>query len=60
MIGVVTDDTTMLRGVVEAQRERAKTMKEMASSSRFFFEEPVVDQKAVAKNLTPEALVLLG
>jgi glutamyl-tRNA synthetase len=60
MIGVVTDDTAMLGGVVEAQRERAKTLKEMASSSRFFFEEPVVDQKAVAKNLTPEALVLLG
>jgi glutamyl-tRNA synthetase len=59
MIGVVTDDTAMLGGVVEAQRERAKTLKEMASSSRFFFEEPVFDQKAVAKNLTPEALVLL-
>jgi glutamyl-tRNA synthetase len=60
MIGVVTNDTAMLGGVVEAQRERAKTMKEMAQSSRFFFEEPVADQKAVAKNLTPEALALLG
>ncbi len=59
-IGVVTDDTALLGGVVEAQRERAKTLKEMAASSRFFFEEPVVDQKAVAKNLTPEALALLG
>jgi glutamyl-tRNA synthetase len=60
MIGLVTDDTAMLAGVVEAQRERAKTLKEMAQSSRFFFEEPVADQKAVTKNLTPEALVMLG
>jgi glutamyl-tRNA synthetase len=60
LLGVVTDDATLLAGVVEAQRERAKTLKEMAQSSRFFFEEPVVDPKAVAKNLTPEALVMLG
>ena len=46
--------------MVEAQRERAKTLKEMALSSRFFFEEPVADPKAVAKNLTPDALALLG
>jgi glutamyl-tRNA synthetase len=60
MIGLVTDDIAMLAGVVEAQRERAKTLKEMAQSSRFFFEDPVADQKAVTKNLTPEALVMLG
>ena len=60
MQGVVTDDDTLLAGVVEAQRERAKTMKEMAGSSLFFFREPVADEKAVAKHLTAEALVLLG
>lgn len=60
MLGIITDEIALLSGVVEAQRERAKTLKEMAQSSRFFFEEPVIDQKAAAKNLTPEALVLLG
>jgi len=58
--GVVTDDATLLAGVVEAQRERAKTMKEMAASSLFFFREPVVDEKAVAKHLTAEARALLA
>jgi glutamyl-tRNA synthetase len=58
--GVVTDDAVLLAGVVEAQRERAKTMKEMAASSLFFFREPVVDEKAVAKHLTPDARALLA
>ncbi len=60
MQGVVTDDDTLVAGVVEAQRERAKTMKEMAGSSLFFFREPVADEKAVAKHLTADARVLLG
>ena len=60
MQGVVTDNDALVAGVVEAQRERAKTMKEMAGSSLFFFREPVADEKAVAKHLTAEALVLLG
>jgi glutamyl-tRNA synthetase len=46
--------------VVEALRERAKTMKEMAAAGLFFFHEPVPDEKAVAKHLTPEARALLG
>ena len=45
---------------MEAQRERARTMKEMAAASLFFFRDPVADEKAVAKHLTPEALALLG
>ncbi len=47
-----SDDDALLGGVVEALRERAKTLKEMAGSSLFFFREPVMDEKAVAKNLT--------
>ena len=47
-------------GVVEVLRERAKTIKEMASSSLFFFREPVMDEKAVAKHLTPDAKALLA
>ena len=58
--GVVTDDAVLMAGVVEAQRERAKTMKEMAALSLFFFREPVVDEKAVAKHLTADARALLA
>jgi glutamyl-tRNA synthetase len=58
--GVVDPDPALLAGVVEAQRERAKTMKEMASSSLFFFREPVMEEKAVSKNLTPEGRAMLG
>jgi glutamyl-tRNA synthetase len=60
MLGVTSDDDALLAGVVEALRERAKTMKEMAQGSLFFFREPVMDERAVAKHLTPEARALLG
>jgi glutamyl-tRNA synthetase len=58
--GVESCDETLLAGVVEAQRERSKTMVEMAQSSLFFFREPVTDGKAASKHLTAEAKVLLG
>ena len=60
MQGVVSDDDALLAGVVEAQRERAKTMKEMATASLFFFREPVADEKAHAKHLTAETRTLLA
>ena len=60
MLGVTGADPALLAGVVEALRERAKTMKEMAASSLFFFREPAMDEKAVAKHLTPEARALLA
>jgi glutamyl-tRNA synthetase len=59
LLGVTSDDDALLAGVVEALRERAKTMKEMAQGSLFFFREPVMDEKAVAKHLTPEGRALL-
>lgn len=59
MQGVEAADQALCGGVVEALRERAKTMKEMAASSLFFFREPEMDDKAVAKHLTPEAKALL-
>lgn len=47
--------------VVVAFRERAKTLRELADSSRFLFDLPVpVDPEAAAKHLTPEAMALLG
>src|SRR6202161_1626943 len=36
-LGVTVADERLLEGVVNAQRERAKTLKEMAQSSLFFF-----------------------
>lgn len=59
LLGVSDADSAQCTGVVEALRERAKTMKEMATSSLFFFREPVMDEKAVAKHLTAEARAVL-
>ena len=60
LLGVHDADEQLCGGVVEALRERAKTMKEMAQGSLFFFREPVMDEKAVAKHLTAEGMGLLG
>jgi glutamyl-tRNA synthetase len=60
LLGVTDADDTLCGGVVEALRERAKTLKEMASSSLFFFREPVMDEKAVAKHLGTEAKAVLS
>ena len=55
-LGLQSDDTAMLEGLIVAQRERAKTLKEMAVNSRFFFTDAIeMDPKAVAKNLTADA-----
>jgi len=50
-----------LEGVVAAQRERAKTLAEMAENSRFFYQRPTsYDEKAAAKHLNAEALPVLS
>src|SRR5690348_1162946 len=55
-LGCDSSDQTLLEGVILAQRERTKTMKEMAYNSRFFFVEQIeVDPKAAAKHLSTEA-----
>jgi glutamyl-tRNA synthetase len=60
-LGVYSQDDALLEGIVLAQRERAKTLKEMAENSRFFFaEEIVIDAKAAEKHLTADAKALLG
>ncbi|HEV7609504.1 MAG TPA: glutamate--tRNA ligase [Steroidobacteraceae bacterium] len=60
-LGVYSQDDALLEGIVVAQRERAKTLKEMAENSRFFFGDEVnYDAKAVEKHLTAEAKGLLG
>jgi glutamyl-tRNA synthetase len=54
-LGLESSDQQLLEGVIVAQRERAKTMKEMAQNSRFFFVDAVeIDPKAGAKHLTAE------
>ncbi|MGH8307827.1 MAG: glutamate--tRNA ligase [Gammaproteobacteria bacterium] len=59
-IGIHTSGKTKLAAVVRAQSERAKTLKEMAEASRFFFEEfSNYDPKAADKHLTRETLPAL-
>jgi glutamyl-tRNA synthetase len=59
-LGLHSDDRALLEGVIVAQRERAKTMKEMALNSRFFFVDSVeIDPKSGAKHLTSEAKPIL-
>ncbi|HWJ36401.1 MAG TPA: glutamate--tRNA ligase [Steroidobacteraceae bacterium] len=55
--GVRAGDETQLEQIVLAQRERAKTMKEMASNSLFFFRAPeAYDEKALRKHVTADVL----
>jgi glutamyl-tRNA synthetase len=59
-LGVEARDDALLEGIVLAQRERSKTLKEMAEGSRFFFAESIaLDAKAAEKHLTPDARAML-
>src|SRR3569832_1999167 len=56
-LGLRSDDQALLEGVIVAQRERAKTMKEMAQNSRFFFTDNLeMDAKAAAKHLGADSV----
>ncbi len=58
-IGAAEDAT--LERIVLAQRERSKTLLEMAQNSAFFFRAPAAyEDKAVRKHVTPESLRLLA
>ena len=60
-LGVFSQDETLLEGIILAQRERSKTLKEMAENSRFFFGDQVtLDPKAAEKHLTADARAMLG
>jgi glutamyl-tRNA synthetase len=55
-LGVRVSDDGKLAAVAKAQQERAKTLKEMAQNSVFFFNELTgYDEKAAKKNLTADA-----
>jgi glutamyl-tRNA synthetase len=58
--GISAEDPAQLTAIVLTQRERAKTLKEMAANSLFFFRAPEsYDGKAVAKHVTAEIPALL-
>jgi len=59
--GIQAGNDAQLEQIVLVQRERAKTVREMALNSVFFFRAPnTYDEKAVRKHVTPEALTLLS
>jgi glutamyl-tRNA synthetase len=58
--GVVAEDDRLLEGVANAQRERARTLNEMAQNSLFFFcNIEAYEETAARKNLTSEAVPVL-
>jgi glutamyl-tRNA synthetase len=60
-LGIESEDRALLEGIVLAQRERSKTLLEMAQASRFFFVDKIeIDPKAAAKHLAGDAPALLG
>ena len=60
-LGLDSDDQRLLEGIIVSQRERAKTLKEMAQNSRFFFTETVdIEPKAAARHLSGEGLGMLA
>jgi glutamyl-tRNA synthetase len=59
--GIQANDDAQLLEIVLSQRERAKTVREMALNSTFFFRAPATyDEKAVRKHVNPEVLMLLA
>jgi len=59
--GIEAANEAQLEQIVVAQRERAKTVHEMAANSVFFFRAPATyDEKAVRKNITAEVPALLA
>jgi len=59
-LGIECTDPSLLEGVAAAQRERSRTLKEMAENSRYFFVAKVtLDEKAARKHLTGEGAGLL-
>ena len=59
-LGVAVTDDRVLFAVVQVQRERAKTLREMAQNSVYFFRDfTSYDEKAAKKNLTAESAAAL-
>ena len=59
--GIQSADEAKLEQIVVAQRERVKTVREMAVNSAFFFRAPAsYDEKAVRKNVSAELGAVLN
>jgi glutamyl-tRNA synthetase len=59
--GIQASSEAQLEQIVLSQRERAKTVREMALASVFFFKAPVAyDEKAVRKHVTADVLEVLA
>jgi glutamyl-tRNA synthetase len=59
-LGVDIPEPALLEGIVGAQRERSRTLAEMAQNSLFFVREPAgYDEKAARKHLNAESVPLL-
>ena len=59
-LGIAVSDDRKLAAVAKAQQERAKTLKEMAQNSQFFFADfKAYDEKAAKKNLTADSVPAL-
>jgi glutamyl-tRNA synthetase len=60
-LGIESEDQWLLEGVAAGQRERSKTMKEMALCSRYFFVTDVeIDDTAGRKHLAGDGVAMLG
>jgi len=60
-LGIDCRDPGLLEGVAAVQRERSRTLKDMAESSRYFFVSEVeLDEKAARKHLVGEGAAVLA
>jgi glutamyl-tRNA synthetase len=60
-LGIDASDERKLAAVAKTQQERAKTLKEMAQNSVFFFSDvKSYDEKAAKKNLTADSVAALN
>jgi len=60
LIGISAGDADKLEQIVLVQRERTKTVREMAVNSAFFFQAPTAyDEKAVRKHVTADILPVI-
>ncbi len=61
LLGVDTNDQSLLEGVANILRERARTLKEMAQTGLYFFRDfEQFEEKAAKKNLTADAMPILA
>ncbi len=58
-LGIDASQGPALTDIIPALAERAKTLRELAESSRYFYQDITYDEKAVAKNLKEEAKAAL-